>query len=123
MAWRGPRTPSDPLLHGRDRQRIREYWKRSGRPCAVCGAPIDYTGPRFFVVAGRRAQNPRVLVVGHIVSRRRAKLLGWTAAQINAIGNTRPEGQRCSNQTGAREGQRAQAAAVKAWPATYVSRW
>lgn len=123
MAWRGPRTPSDPLLHTKEWQRVREYWRGQGRPCAVCGVAIDYTGPRYFLVAGRRVQNPRALVVGHIVSRRKAKLLGWTGAQINALSNTRPECQRCSNRSGAREGNRAQTAAVKARTAAYVSRW
>jgi hypothetical protein len=105
------------------RRKVREYWRRSGRPCAVCGAAIDYAGPRYLVVNGRRVQNPRALVVGHIVSRRKAKLLGWSAEQINALSNTRPECQRCSNLSGARDGQRAQAAAGKGRRATYVSRW
>ena len=113
MAWRGPRTPSDPQLHTAAWRRIRDHWRRSGQPCAVCGVAIDYTGPRYLVVRGKRVQNPRALVVGHIVSRRRAKLLGWTAAQTNALSNTRPECQRCSNLSGAREGQRAQATALQ----------
>ena len=121
MAWRGPRTASDPLLHTAEWRRIRDYWKRSGRPCAV-GVAIDYTGPRYLVANGRRVQNPRALVVGHIVSRRKAKLLGWSAAQINALANTRPECQHCSNRSGAREGQRAQAAVLRSTPNT-ASRW
>jgi hypothetical protein len=77
-------------------------------PCAVCGGPIDYTGPRYFVVNGKRIQNPRALVVGHIVSRYAAKRLGWTVVQINALSNSQPECQRCSNKSGARLGQQVQ---------------
>jgi hypothetical protein len=48
--------------------------------------------------------NPYSLVIGHIVGRHEAKLMGWTDAQINAISNTQPEHARCSDQSGARYG-------------------
>jgi hypothetical protein len=45
-------------------------------------------------------QNPRSLVVGHIISRYQAKLMGLSPTQINALSNTQPECQSCSNKTG-----------------------
>jgi hypothetical protein len=56
-------------------------------PCG--GEPIDYDGPTFWVVNGNPQLNPRALVIGHVVSRYEAKRLGWTAAMINDISNTR----------------------------------
>jgi hypothetical protein len=64
------------------------------------GRTIDYTKPGSFVA-------------GHIVSRRKAKLLGWTEDMINARSNLQPECRSCSNKTGAREGQQAQRAKLK----------
>jgi hypothetical protein len=43
------------------------------------------------LVNGKRRLNPAALVVGHVVSRYEARRLGWTAEQINALTNTRPE--------------------------------
>jgi hypothetical protein len=108
MVWRGPKSAGkDPLLaRASHYKRNRQYWQRLRLPCAVCGRAIDYDGPRY--IGGR--QNPRALVVGHIVSRYHAKRLGWTEQQINSISNTQPECQSCSNRTGARLGAQVQRA-------------
>jgi hypothetical protein len=71
-------------------------------PCG--GEPIDYDGPTFWVVNGKRQLNPRALVIGHVVSRYEAKRLGWTAAMINDISNTRPERMDHSLRSGGRLG-------------------
>jgi hypothetical protein len=92
MTWRGPRKPRDPLLDTPLFRANRAQLKRLRLPCAICRRSIDYTQPRAFVA-------------GHVVSRRKAKLLGWTPAQINALSNLQPECRSCSNKTGAREGQ------------------
>ena len=47
MAWRGPRTPTDPRLKGRPRARLRQAVAALGLPCQhpAClhpGVPIDY---------------------------------------------------------------------------------
>lgn len=70
---------------------------------------IDYDGPRYLIINGKRRLNPRYLVVGHIVSRYEAKRMGWTVKQMNALTNLRAECQRCSNRSGARLGQQVQA--------------
>jgi hypothetical protein len=100
MTWRGPRKPRDPLLDTPLYRKNRATLKQLQLPCSICGRAIDYTQPGAFIA-------------GHIVSRRKAKLLGWTPAQINALSNLRPECRSCSNKTGAREGQQAQRAKLK----------
>jgi len=100
MTWRGPRKPRDPLLDTPLYRKNRAQPKRLRLPCAICGRIINYTQSGAFVA-------------GHIVSRRKAKQLGWTPAQINALTNLRPECRSCSNKTGAREGQQAQRAKLK----------
>lgn len=121
MAWRGPTKPTDPLLQTAAHRGNRAYWLRLRLPCARCKRAIDYDGPRYIVVNGRRRQNPRYLVVGHIVSRYEARLLGWTAEQINTLSNTQPECTACSNRSGAQLGQKV--AAVKAAIRSPASRW
>lgn len=107
--WRGPRTPTDPLLTTHHwRHTIRPYWQQQRLPCARCGQAIDYDGPRFYIINGKRKQNPRYLIVGHKVDRVTARRLGWTDQDINHLSNTQPECQTCSNQSGARLGQRLQ---------------
>jgi hypothetical protein len=101
LAW--PRKPKDPLLDTPRYRANRARLKLLRLPCAVCGKAIDYTQPAAFVA-------------GHIVSRRKAKQMGWTEAQINALSNLRPECRPCSNKTGAREGQQAQRAKLKNAP-------
>jgi 5-methylcytosine-specific restriction endonuclease McrA len=108
MAWRGPKeSGKDPLLaRASHYQRNRKHWQRLRLPCAVCGRPIDYDG--LNLINGR--QNPRALVVGHIVSRYHAKRMGWSEAMINATANTRPECRACSNRSGAQLGRQVQQA-------------
>jgi hypothetical protein len=112
MTWRGPRDGwSDPLLHTAAWRRvIRPYWKRRRLPCQCgCGGqPIDYDGPTYFVINGKRHLNPAALVVGHIVSRFEARQLGWSEAQVNDVRNTRPERQDHSLRSGGRLGAQVQ---------------
>jgi hypothetical protein len=124
MTWRGPRTPNDPVLTSHHwRTVVRPYWQRRRLPCSRCGCAIDYDGPRYLTTpSGKRAMNPRALVVGHIVSRYAARRAGWTEAEINALSNTQPECQACSNRSGARLGQRVRSATSNA-PVIYVGRW
>ena len=125
MAWRGPKKQAkDPLLaRASHYKRNRKHWQRLGLPCAVCGRLIDYTGPNL--INGR--QNPRALVVGHIVSRYHAKLMGWSEAMINSLQNSQPECRRCSNRSGAQLGRQVQQAKAKvrvgARSASDASRW
>jgi hypothetical protein len=97
--------PEDPWGLTLTWRKHRIHWKRLRLPCARCRGWIDYDGPRY--LPGRRL-NPRYLVVGHIVSRHRARLLGWSEAQVNALSNTQPECQDCSNRSGARLGRQLQ---------------
>lgn len=107
--WQGRRGPADPLLQTHHwRKVVRPYWQALRLPCARCGKPIDYDGPRYLTINGQRRQNPRYLVVGHKVDRYTARRLGWTDDQINALSNTQPECQHCSNRSGAQLGQRVQ---------------
>lgn len=122
MTWRGPRTPRDPLLTTRAWRNDREHWQRLRLPCARCGRPIDYDGPRYLTINGKRRQNPCYLVIGHIVDRWEARRRGWTEQQINARANQQPECQNCSNTSGARLGQRIQASKTKK-PSNDRARW
>jgi hypothetical protein len=106
--WRGPKTATsrDPLLSvAAHRRRNRNHWIRSGRPCALCGRALVYDKTLRYI-GGR--QNPAYLVVGHVVSRYHAKLMGWSDAEMNSLGNTRPECTACSNKSGAQLGQKVQ---------------
>ena len=83
---------TDPLLKGADWEALKVYWRAQRLACARCGRAIDYDStPRYW----------RSLDVGHIVGRREAKALGWTRVQINSVGNTQPEHQRCNRAMGA----------------------
>lgn len=91
---------SDPLLTTTEwRVTIRKHHIRAGLPCARCGKAIQYGAPRY--LPGTKRVNPRSLVVGHIVERDRAKRLGWSDQQINALSNTQAECARCSDRSGA----------------------
>jgi hypothetical protein len=105
MAWRGSHGRHDRPLTTVAWRKHRIYWKRLRLPCSGCGGWIDYDGPRY--LPGRRL-NSRYLVVGHIVSRHQGRLWGWTEAQINALSNTQPECQDCSNRSGAKLGRQLQ---------------
>jgi hypothetical protein len=121
--WRGPRTRNDPTLSTKWwRVTVRNHWIALRLPCARCGKPIDYDGPRYLPnglhnrrckgspCRGCRKLNPRYLHVGHKVDRYIARGLGWAESQIHAIAQTQPEHQDCSSVSGARLGQRVQAA-------------
>ena len=88
------RGNGDPLLKGRDWEKIKAHWRSRRLPCARCGRPIDYNQP------GR----PDSLDVGHIVPRDEAKARGWTRAMINSVANTQPECRTCSRSAGAAYG-------------------
>jgi ribosomal protein S27AE len=103
---------SDPLLTTKAwRVDIRQHHIRLGLPCARCGGVIAYGAPRYY--PGTRRVNPRSLVVGHIVGRDRAKRMGWTDAQINALSNTQSECARCSDSSGARYGNHKRGRAMR----------
>lgn len=108
------------------------------RPCARCHGPIAYDGPRYLpnrkhrpsctrdACLGCRTVNPRSLVVGHIVSRYDARRAGWPEERTNGLANTRPECWRCSNSSGARAGNKIQAAKAKKRQQVrnaYTERW
>ena len=97
---------SDPLITGAAWKAVRAHWMRVRGPCARCGRPIDYDRADRYWAS---------LDVGHIVSRDRARALGWTDAQINAINNTQPEHQRCNRVAGVRDGNAKRTARVAAW--------
>lgn len=86
---------------------IRGHWQRQRLPCARCNRAIDYDAPRY--LPGTRKVNQRTLVVGHIIGRHEARILGWSDEQINALQNTQPECAKCSNQSGARYGNKLRA--------------
>ena len=99
MPWAKDSDRTDASL-GRYRWKlIRKHWRRLQLPCARCGQPIDYTA---------KWPHPRSLVVGHIVSRREARSLGWPESAINSLSNTQPEHVDCSNKSGAALGRRLQ---------------
>jgi len=91
---KGRRRGNDPLLNTATWRTARAHWRTIQGPCARCGRPINYSAP---------AGHPRALIVGHIVSRHRARMLGWTPAQTNALTNTQPECTTCSARSGARD--------------------
>jgi hypothetical protein len=105
MAWRGPRTANDPRLTNHAWRKVKQYWidqhilRCQATVCYLPGIPIDYTKP----FTSRASFN-----CGHIVSRAKAKRMGWTDEQAMALENTRPEHRLCNLKAGAREGQRAQ---------------
>lgn len=85
------------------RKTVRGHWQKpeNRQPCTRCHQDIDYDGPRYIPNQIPRKVNPRSLVVGHIISRHQAKLLGWTDEQTMAIANSRPECADCSSRSGA----------------------
>jgi len=74
------------LLSKAAHHRNRQHWIKKRLPCAICGRPIDYDGPRY--INGR--QNPAVFVRDHITPRSLARRAGWTEQMINSLANTRP---------------------------------
>jgi hypothetical protein len=89
---------------------------------------IDYDGPSYLVVGGKRRLNPGSLVIGHVVSRFEAKQRGWSEGQINSIANTRPERADHSLRSGARLGERVRQGRppkppVTVRPPSTASRW
>ena len=109
----GTRGPADPLLSSNGWAKVKAHWRTLRLPCQAprChlpGVPIDYDGPYLVTIRGKRTINRRAFHCGHIVSRRKARLLRWSAERTNAVGNTRPEHAACSVKAGAREGRAAQ---------------
>lgn len=68
-----PSKPNPRRANGTRRNSIRERLKASGRPCGICGLPIDYSAPyRLVVGRGRDGKpitriNPDAFVVDEIV--------------------------------------------------------
>jgi hypothetical protein len=103
MPWDQRRdSRPDPQITSGDWRILRRQWKARGLPCARCGRAIDYTTGRF-LASGKI--NPRSFVLGHKVSRREARALGWSEAMINDSSNLQAECQKCSNRSGAQLGR------------------
>jgi len=124
----GPRRRADPLLTTHAWRLVKQHWRDLRPPCMAprChlpGIPIDWDGPYLVTTpSGRRTINPAAFNCGHIVSRRRARRLGWPESRINDVSNTRAEHARCSVKDGAREGRAVQARRHAALVA-YTERW
>ena len=88
----------DPALKTQRYRRNREIIRRKRWPCARCGAAIDYDGPRFVTVEGRRVENPWAFDCGHIIDR----ALGGS----EELWNLQPEHVVCSRKAGAKLGAR-----------------
>jgi hypothetical protein len=100
---RGPGT-TDPALSGaeytRNRALLRRACAANRAPCARCRGAIDYDGPRYLLVNGKRRLNPRSFVAGHIVAR--------AHHPDHSLSNLQPECARCSWTSGARLGNQRQ---------------
>ena len=124
----GPRRRADPLLTTHAWRLVKQHWRDLRPPCMAprChlpGIPIDWDGPYLITtLSGRRTVNPAAFHCGHIVSRRRARRLGWPETRINDLSNTRAEHARCSVKAGAREGRAARATNADII-ASYADRW
>lgn len=58
----------DPRLKTPQWERIKQHWRQVRDPCARCGQPIDYDGPRYVVdERGRKRENLMALDVDHIL--------------------------------------------------------
>ena len=99
----------DPLLKTSQWQANRRYWVANATACELCGVALD-------VSVG--ARGPHAMDVGHIVSRRDAKRMGWSAREINALSNTRPECRTCSRSAGGRVGGHARSRPAVMRPVT-----
>lgn len=98
---RTPRPPRSPIYADPQHHANKKHWQKARLPCARCKGWIDYDGPATLTTrTGRKVQNPRRLVVGHIIAVDIARRHGWTMQQINALTNTQPECQNCSNRSG-----------------------
>jgi hypothetical protein len=109
----GPRGKPDPLLTSTGWKRVRAHWIDQRLPCqaprcVMSSRVIDYDGPYWLTVRGRKTINPWAFHCGHIVSRRTARQLGWPESEVNSVANTRPEHAQCSVKAGAREGRAVQ---------------
>lgn len=41
----GKRKPNPRVANGSARRALRQWWRRQGLPCQICGRPIDYSLP------------------------------------------------------------------------------
>jgi hypothetical protein len=80
----------------RNRAALLDAARRGLWPCARCGGPIDYDGPRYLPLPGRRRENPLAFDAGHVV----AKAEGGT----HELANLQPEHVRCNRVHGAHLG-------------------
>ena len=86
----------DPALKTAEYQRNLQVVKARRNPCARCGKPIDYDGPSYLIINGRRRWNPWGFECGHIIDR----VYGGS----NALTNLQAEHRRCSRKAGSRLG-------------------
>ena len=99
MPW--DRTkPADPAIKTAEyrarRARLKAEARSVAAPCARCRGPIDYDGPYWLTINGRRVVNPRAFVAGHVIDR----------AAGGGHDLLQPECARCSITSGARTGAR-----------------
>ena len=130
MAWRGPRTASDPGLNSRAWLDVKAHWRAIREPrcqaprCLHPRVPVDYDGPYWlYTRSGRRTINRYAFHAGHIVGREQARRLRWPADAIYCIGNSRPEHAACNISAGARRGQIIQARRREVNAAMNADRW
>jgi hypothetical protein len=101
------RKDHDPLLdtdlYRTNRAQLRKQATLADAPCSICGLAI-----RFDLAY----PHPLSLVCGHVLSRAKAKRLGWTPEMINARSNLQPEHKRCGQKAGSAEGSRSPARAI-----------
>ncbi len=99
--WGAVRPPADPRLKGAAWKRTREHWrregKRSGLGCWRCGVSLRYDE---WFIPGTRKVWPNAFTLGHVIGRDEGAAIGYTAEQIDSIGNTRPDCNRCSGRSG-----------------------
>jgi hypothetical protein len=88
----------DPALKSQAYRGARARLRARRDPCARCGGMIDYDGPRYFTINGKRIENPLAFDAGHRVDR--------VHGGNEAFSNLQAEHVRCSRRAGARLGAR-----------------
>ncbi len=97
-----PVGPADPRLKSATYKRTRAQLKREAKArgdcCARCRGAIDYDGPYWLSIGGRRRVNPRAFVAGHRVGR--------ADGGGDELANLQAECARCSIDSGAKDGSK-----------------
>lgn len=85
------------------RKKQREYWKRRGLPCGICGQPIDYTlGWVTDPLTGKRRMHPGAFVIDEIIPVSRYREGGYDSPEACAadLSNQRPVHYLCNARRG-----------------------